>query len=185
MMVVRLGWARLPGLPSAVLRGHVEVAGVPPSAVNLDALDHERYMERALTLAREAADRGDEPFGSLLVHDDEVVMEERNAVNTADDIRRHPELTLAKRAAAEFSPETCREMVMYTSTEPCAMCSGGIYIAKLGAVVYSVSAERAADLAGSDLVVPSAEIFDRGTADVRTVGPVSPEAGAAVHRDCW
>jgi len=166
-------------------RGHTEVGGDSFPTVNLDALDHERYMERALTLAREAADRGDEPFGSLLIHDGEVVMEERNAVNTADDLRRHPELTLAKRAAAELSHETCRETVMYTSTEPCPMCSGGIYSAKLGAVVYSVSAERAADLAGGDLVVPSSEIFDRGAADVETVGPVLPEAGAAVHRDYW
>lgn len=153
--------------------------------MDLDALDHERYMRRALALAREAADRGDEPFGSLLVRDGDIVMEARNAVNTADDLRRHPELTLATRAASEFTPEECRETTMYTSTEPCAMCSGSIYLAKLAGVVYSVSAEHAAEVAGNDLVVPSAEIFERGSADVRTVGPVLPEEGERVHRDCW
>ncbi|WP_255150695.1 nucleoside deaminase [Halorarius halobius] len=153
--------------------------------MDFDALDHERYMERALELAREAADRGDEPFGSLLVRDGEVVMEARNAVSTADDLRRHPELTLAQRAASEFTPAECAETVMYTSTEPCPMCSGGIHIAGLGAVVYSVSAERAGELTGGDLAVPSTEILDRGRRDVEVVGPVLPEAGADVHRDYW
>ena len=153
--------------------------------MDIDALDHERYMERALTLAREAGDRGDEPFGSLLVHDGEVIMEEQNGVNTADDIRRHPELTLARRAASELDADTCRETVMYTSTEPCAMCSGGIYIASLGGVVYSVSAATAADLTGGGAVVPSAEILGRGDREVPVHGPVLETAGKDVHRECW
>ncbi|MFB6117054.1 nucleoside deaminase [Halosegnis sp.] len=154
---------------------------------SIDALNHEQYMERALTLAREAGDRGDEPFGSLLVHaeDGEILMEERNAVNTADDIRRHPELTLAQRAAHEFDAATRHETVLYTSTEPCAMCTGGIYIAELGGVVYSVSAERAGELTGGDFVVPSATLFERGRRDVPVRGPVLGEAGEQVHRDCW
>lgn len=156
----------------------------------LEDLDHDRYMERALALAREAADRGDEPFGSLLVDaaadPPEVLMEERNAVNSADDIARHPELTLARSAASEFDADTRASLVMYTSTEPCAMCSGGIYIAGLGAVVYSVSAETAAEVTGGgDLVVPSADIFDRGTRSLPVVGPVLPDAGKRIHREYW
>ena len=153
--------------------------------MDIDALDHEQYMERALTLAREAGDRGDEPFGSLLVHDGEIIMEEQNAVNTADDIRRHPELTLAQRAASELGADARRETVMYTSTEPCAMCSGGIHIASLGGVVYSVSAATAADLTGGGAVVPSAEILGRGDQEIPVHGPVLEAAGKDVHRECW
>jgi tRNA(Arg) A34 adenosine deaminase TadA len=153
--------------------------------MDIDALEHEQHMKRALELAREAAEGGDEPFGSVLVRDGEIVMEERNAVNSADDICRHPELTLARRAASEFTREQCRETVMYTSTEPCAMCSGGIYIAKLGGVVYSVSAERAGEVANNDLVVPSADIFERGSAAVPVVGPVLPDAGEQIHTEWW
>ncbi len=153
--------------------------------MDIDALDHEQHMERALELARAAGDRGDEPFGSVLVRDGEVVMEEGNAVNSADDIRRHPELTLAQRAASAFTREECRETVMYTSTEPCAMCSGGIYIAKLGGVVYSVSAERAGEVANNDLVVPSADIFERGSVEIPVVGPVLPDEGERIHTEWW
>lgn len=150
-----------------------------------DALDHDRYMERALELAREAAERGDEPFGSLLVLDDEIVMEARNAVNTADDLREHPELTLAARAARELTPDERARTVMYTSTEPCAMCSGGIYHAGLGAVGYSVSAERVAELAGGDFAVPSSDVFAYGSREIQVFGPVLGAAGADVHREFW
>lgn len=153
--------------------------------MDLDALEHDRYMERALELAREAADRGDQPFGSLLVPDDAVVMEARNAVNTADDLREHPELTLAARAARELAPDERARAVMYTSTEPCAMCAGGIYHAGLGAVGHSVSAERVTELAGGDFAVPSSDVFAYGSRQIEVFGPVLPEAGAAIHRDFW
>ncbi len=153
--------------------------------MDLDALDHERYMRRAIELAEDSADRGDQPFGSVLVLDGEIVIEAMNAVNTAADLREHPELTIAKRAARELTPEERERAVMYTSTEPCAMCSGGIYHAGLGAVGYSVSAERVTELAGGDFAVPSADVFAYGARDVEVFGPVLPEAGAAVHEAFW
>ena len=155
------------------------------NAETLDALDHEAYVERALELARQAAARGDDPYGSLLVRaaDGERVMAARNAVATADDIRRHPELTLAYRAAREFSPDQRAGLVLYTSTEPCPMCAGGIAGAGLGAVVHSVSAEACAELYGRGSFVRSAAVYDGLGSDVRVVGPVLPAEGAAVHRE--
>lgn len=151
-------------------------------------LDHERYTERVLELAREAAERGDDPYGSLLVDPaapdgPTVVAEERNAVVTDDDVRRHPELSLAERATRELEPQVRERTIMYTSTEPCPMCAGGIRIAGLAAVVHSVSAERAAELAGHDDALPSRVVYERTGADVASLGPVLPEAGAAVHRE--
>lgn len=151
-----------------------------------DDFDHEAHMSRALELAREAGERGDEPFGAVLVQDDEIVMEERNAVHTADDIARHPELTLARRAAREFTPNERAALAMYTSTEPCSMCAGGIYIAGLDAVAYSVSAETAAEAAGgAGEVVPACDILERESHRVRLAGPILPEEGEEIHREGW
>ena len=150
-----------------------------------DDFGHESHMRRAFAEARAATERGDRPFGSVLVRDDEVVMTESNRVVTAEDVRRHPELHLAYRACREMDSEARAETVMYTSTEPCAMCSGGIYIASLGGVVYSVSAATAADLTGGGAVVPSAEILGRGDREVPVHGPVLETAGKDVHRECW
>ncbi|MEZ3114674.1 nucleoside deaminase [Halobaculum sp. MBLA0147] len=151
-------------------------------------LDHERYVERTLELAREAAKRGDNPYGSLLVDPEAedgptVVAEARNTVVTDEDLRGHPELTLAARARSDLPAAVRERTIMYTSTEPCPMCAGGIAHSGLAAVVHSVSQEHAAQFAGRDDVLPSRVVYDRTGADTVSLGPVTPEAGIAVHHD--
>ncbi|WP_435117653.1 nucleoside deaminase [Halolamina sp. C58] len=151
--------------------------------MDLDAFDHDSHMSEALDCAREAAARGDEPYGSVLVKDDEIVMRAGNRINTEGDIREHPELTLAKRAAAER--DDAEELVMYTSTEPCPMCAGGIDIAGLRAVVYSVSGERAAAMRGSPPLLASTDVFAAGTSDVMVIPDVRRAEGEKLHRAHW
>jgi tRNA(Arg) A34 adenosine deaminase TadA len=145
-----------------------------------DDFDHEAHMRRALELAHEAADRGDRPFGSVLVRDDTVVMTDSNRVVTGDDIRRHPELHLAFRACREMTASERAATVMYTSTEPCPMCAGGMATAGFGHVVYSVGSDELASFTGESPAARSAEILDGVTA---VVGPVMNEKGRAVHRE--
>lgn len=147
-----------------------------------EGFDHEAHVRRAIELGHEAAERGDDPYGSVLVREDRVVAEARNAVVTADDLAAHPELALSRRAAREFDPGERAEAVLYTSTEPCPMCAGGVYHAGLGGVVYSVSAERSREF-GTDLVVPSSEVFAGGSRDVPVVGPVCEAEGLALCRE--
>jgi len=150
----------------------------PDSEHDFDAFDHESHVRRAFDLAREAAARGDEPFGSVLVRDDSVVMAESNRVVTEDDLRRHPELHLAQRACRQSSPAERAETVMYTSTEPCPMCAGGMARAGFGRVVYSVGGDEIGEFTGRGPSVRSAEILE-GITEV--VGPVLNEEGRAVH----
>jgi tRNA(Arg) A34 adenosine deaminase TadA len=145
---------------------------------DFDEFDHETHMQRAFELARTAVDRGDRPFGSVLVRDDEIIMEASNRVLTESDVRRHPELHLAHRAMREFDPDERAEIAMYTSTEPCPMCAGGLRYAGLGRVVYSVSNDEVSDFSGHEEPVRSSEILDSVT-DV--VGPICQAEGLAIH----
>lgn len=147
--------------------------------MEFDDFDHESHIRRAIALAREAVDRGDRPFGSVLARDDTVVMAASNRVNTENDVRRHPELDLAVRARRELGPGERAETVMYTSTEPCPMCAGGIRQAGLGRVVYSVGGDELREFTGSDPPPRAAEILD----DTEVVGPVLNEDGRAVHAE--
>ncbi|ERH09967.1 MAG: cytosine/adenosine deaminase [halophilic archaeon J07HX64] len=148
------------------------------SDVAFDGFRHESHMRRAFELAREAVDRGDRPFGSVLVRDDSVVMAESNRVNSEQDIRRHPELHLAYRASREFTPAKRAETVMYTSTEPCPMCASGMATAGFGRVIYSVSSAEIASFTGGEPSVRSATVLD-GVCEV--VGPVLNEEGRQIH----
>ncbi|MFC4359997.1 nucleoside deaminase [Halobium salinum] len=141
----------------------------------------ERHLRRCLDLAREAAAAGDEPFGSLLVRDGEVIREALNRVHTEDDIRAHPELELARWAARELDADARAETTMYTSTEPCPMCSGGMRLAGLGGVVYSVSHPALADLRGTEPHTRAATVLG----DDRVEGPVLLDEGLAVHEAYW
>ncbi len=143
--------------------------------------DHEQYIERTLELADGAGERGDGLYGSLLVTS-EGVMEETNRERTEDDIACHPELALARRAARELPPEERSQSVMYTSTEPCPMCAGGIAIAGLGGIVYSVSTERAAERFGGATGIPCGEVFERLGNPIDVIGGICEDEGLAVHR---
>lgn len=150
-----------------------------------DAAD-ERFVRRALELARDAAAAGNTPFGSLLVHEGRVVAESTNTTVTDDDVTAHPELKLARWAGRELTPAERRATTMYTSTFPCMMCSGAIAYAGLGRLVYSVDGETAAELApaGRNENPPTTDHL-RERPGVTVVGPVLPAAGEAVHRECW
>lgn len=102
---------------------------------------------------------------------------------TADDVRRYPELTLARRAARGFSPAQRAGPVVYTSIEPCPIWAGVIANAGLGAVVHPVSQAAAADRYGRDAFLRSAAVYDGVGSRVRVGGPVLPDAGASVHRE--
>ena len=97
------------------------------------------HLRRCVDLAREALDAGDEPFGSVLVDARGTVLhEDRN--RTADgDQTRHPELELARWAAAHVAPEERPSCTVYTSGEHCAMCAAGHAWVGLGRIVYAAS----------------------------------------------
>jgi tRNA(Arg) A34 adenosine deaminase TadA len=99
----------------------------------------------ALAAAGRAA--GDAPFGSLLVGPDGTVLaEEHNTVLSDNDISAHPELKLAKWAARELDPSTAAATTMYTSCQPCGMCTGAIDRSGLGRVVFAMSNDQLNEL---------------------------------------
>jgi len=101
--------------------------------------DELTHLRRCIDLAREALDAGDEPFGSVLVDPDGVVLrEDRN--RTADgDQTRHPEFELARWAATHVAPGIRPACTVYTSGEHCPMCAAAHAWVGLGRIVYAGS----------------------------------------------
>jgi tRNA(Arg) A34 adenosine deaminase TadA len=136
-------------------------------------VDDERLLRRAIELAGEARAGGNPPFGSLLAGPDgDVLAEERNTSLTDADITAHPELKLARWAAAHLDPEMAQHTTMYTSCQPCGMCTGAIERSGLGKVVYALSTEQLGTLkpAGAGpFPVPLAgpALFDEAAVPVR------------------
>jgi len=117
----------------------------------------EGYLRAAIRLASEARQAGDQPYGALLVAADGTVLaEDRNTVVTGRDITAHPELKLARWAARELSVTAARATTMYTSCQPCAMCTNAIARANLARVVYALAGDQLHNLKPPGSVDPDA-----------------------------
>jgi len=133
-------------------------------------------LRMAINLAAAAGHDGELPYGSLLVGaDGEILAREHNTMLSTGDITAHPELKLARWAAQTFTPEECREITMYTSCQPCTMCSPVIARARLGRVVFALSADQLHDLQPAGMPRPDA-------AEVAYDGPFELDAAAAPIR---
>jgi tRNA(Arg) A34 adenosine deaminase TadA len=104
-----------------------------------------RHLRRCVELAREGLGSGDEPFGSVLVSVDGIVLAEDHNRVASGDGTRHPEFELARWAATNLDPEERARATVYTSTEHCPMCAAAHGWVGLGRIVYaSSSAQRTA-----------------------------------------
>lgn len=103
------------------------------------------FLTRAVDLAEQALDAGDQPFGSVLVSAaGEVLMEDRNRV-AGGDHTRHPEFEIARWSAAHLTPAERAAAVVYTSGEHCPMCAAAHGWVGLGRIVYASSSEQLAE----------------------------------------
>jgi tRNA(Arg) A34 adenosine deaminase TadA len=94
-------------------------------------------------LAAKALDAGDHPFGSVLVAGDgRVLAEDRNRENSAGDATRHPEIDLARWAAANMTADERAAATVFTSGEHCPMCSAAHAWVGLGRIAYVSSSEQ-------------------------------------------
>jgi tRNA(Arg) A34 adenosine deaminase TadA len=97
------------------------------------------HLRRCVDLAREALADGDEPFGSVMVDADGAVLHEDRNRTAGGDQTRHPELELARWAAAHVVPQARPACTVCTSGEHCPMCAAGHAWVGLGRIVYAVS----------------------------------------------
>lgn len=146
---------------------------------------HERFIRQAIGLANEARANGDHPFGALLVRDGVVIKTAVNTVNTYRDPTHHAELNLVSAAARQFDAATLSQSILYTSTEPCAMCAGAIFWAGIPTIVYSCSGVTLGNMTGGLFVVPSQELLAKATRPTTVIGPVLEAEGIAAHEGFW
>jgi tRNA(Arg) A34 adenosine deaminase TadA len=145
----------------------------------------EQFLLKAIELSASARAHGNHPFGALLVIDDRVMLKAENTVNTERNPTAHAETNLIQLAVRELAPEDVARSVLYTSCEPCAMCAGAIYWAGVRRVVYALSSEELARLAGGDFLVPCRELFRRASQQVEVAGPLLTEEALKVHEGYW
>ena len=101
------------------------------------------FMKQAIQLALDNVEQGGQPFGAVLVKDNEVISEGVNELHIHFDVSGHAELLAMRRAQAKLQTLDLSECTIYASGEPCAMCLTAMYFAGIKTVFYTASIDDA------------------------------------------
>ncbi|WP_105384637.1 nucleoside deaminase [Neorhizobium alkalisoli] len=152
----------------------------------------ESLLRKAFDVARRSREGGDHPFGSILAdHDGNVLLEQCNGYSSeGGDRTAHAEKLLATRAGKAYDLKFLAGCTMYTSAEPCAMCSGAIYWAGIGRVVFGLSEREMKQQIGNSqenptLDLPCHIVFAAGQRPTEVVGPMLAGEAAKLHEEYW
>jgi len=102
-----------------------------------------RWMERALTMAREAAAHHEVPVGAVVVAPDGTAFEEWNRTRELADPTAHAETLAIRSAAAHQGDWRLVGHTLYVTLEPCTMCAGAIVLSRVERVVFGAHDPKA------------------------------------------
>jgi tRNA(adenine34) deaminase len=122
-----------------------------PSATTSTSKDAD-YIQAALAEARAAAAAEEVPVGAVVVFENRIISSGQNRVLRTNDPTAHAEIVALRAAAVAMNNYRLNGCTLYTTLEPCSMCSGAILHARIARLVFA-TADPKAGAAGSVLSV--------------------------------
>ena len=109
-------------------------------------------MFRAIELARQTSliDKAGGPFGCVIVKDGEIIAEGANTVLADNDPTCHGEMNAIRNACKELGTHDLSECTLYTTSEPCPMCYGAIWWARIEKIYYASTTRDAKEFGNFD-----------------------------------
>ncbi|TRX62739.1 nucleoside deaminase [Fulvivirga sp. M361] len=107
-----------------------------------NVLIHENYMQYCLELAKKALNNRDPPLGSILVYQNNIIGEGIESGKSTGDITNHAEILSVRDAISKGNREELKNATMYSTHEPCIMCSYLIRHHKIPVLVFGISVDH-------------------------------------------
>ena len=143
----------------------------------------------AIETAKESKKKGNLPFGCILVNKDgEVILKGENTINTDNDCLAHAEINLIRKASKIYDYSYLSSCSIYTSDEPCPMCTSAIFWSGIGKLVYGLSKKKYYEIVGRDnpnwvFEMPTRELLKKGGRKLEVIGPLLEEEASVLHLD--
>lgn len=113
-------------------------------------MTNEQLMQRACRLSEESVRNGGGPFGAVIAKDGVIIAEASNSVTIDKDPTAHAEVNAIRKACHRLATFNLNGCEIFCSCEPCPMCFGAIYWARIDKIYYSNNRKDAAAIGFSD-----------------------------------
>lgn len=154
----------------------MNIKATSPEVPNLHDRDNNDidFMRAALDLARQARDAGEVPVGAVVVKNGAIVGRGYNRPISAADPTAHAEVMALRDAACHLGNYRLTDCVLYVTLEPCTMCAGAIFHARIARLVYGAKDSKTG-ACGSVIDLPAETRLNHHA--LATGGVLAAEAG--------
>ena len=149
------------------------------------------YLRQAIELSRTARQRGNRPFGSVIVAPDGTVLGAGwNSNGESGDCTAHAEVQAIREACQRHDRAALEQATLYASGEPCVMCAGAIFWANIRRVVYGIDDQRLRVFRGErldqrDVELSCRDVFRAAPFAVECTGPSLVDEASQPHVGAW
>jgi tRNA(Arg) A34 adenosine deaminase TadA len=166
---------------------------MPSPTVPSDLTDADlELLRESIRVAERSREGGAHPFGAIVVDAAGRIVASfgNNSLPPEGDPTQHAEMRAVAAAFRELGARGMQTSTLFTSAEPCVMCSGAVYWAGIDRVVYALSEHRLLELTGAHpenptFSLPCREVFARGQREITVVGPLLEDEAAVAHEGFW
>ena len=148
----------------------------------------EDLLRSALEVAKRSLEKGNLPFGCILVDSTgNILLEGENTVITDNDSIAHCEINLVHQLAGKYDAAFLEKCSVYASTEPCPMCTAAVFWSGIGRIVYALSKEKYHEIADTSnpahiLDLSAKELLSHGRRKVEIIGPLLEEEASRFYQ---
>ena len=155
------------------------ILGKAECAENTLTQEDIKFLNMAIGLASQAVKAGNHPFGAVVVKDGKLLAQGMNEVVTKKEEFLHAEIVALNAAYQKLGRKGVEGATLYTSCEPCPMCSGAVYISGISRVVYAISCKKFGAIIGDDSFCMSArQVLELGERQTIVQGPFMEDIAA-------
>ncbi|NOZ47113.1 MAG: nucleoside deaminase [Chlorobi bacterium] len=142
---------------------------------------HKKYMQEAIRLSRENIKNGGGPFGAVIVKNNKIIAKAANKVTKNNDPTAHAEVLAIRAASKKLNNFDLSGCTIYTSCEPCPMCLGAIYWARLDKIYFGNNKSDAKNIGFDDSFIYEEIEKPYHARKIKTIQLLPEEAEKAFH----
>ena len=149
------------------------------------------YLRQAIALSRTARERGNRPFGAVIVAADGTVLQEAwNSNFETGDCTAHAETNAVRLGSPKHPREAFEGATLYSSGEPCVMCAGAIFWCNIRRVVFGIDAVSLRVFRGErqeqrDAELSCRDVFKASPHAIECIGPALLDESSQPHVGAW